>query len=68
MAVKDVSVQNDVVEYYTETSLDYEGWSKKYNMHFGYFTFANTKEFFEQLFNREAQLEQTNHQVLSSSL
>ena len=27
----------DVVEYYRETSQDYEAWSRKFHMHFGYF-------------------------------
>lgn len=27
----------DVVRYYSDTSQDYEAWSRKFNMHFGYF-------------------------------
>ncbi|MBC8869677.1 MAG: methyltransferase domain-containing protein [Planctomycetes bacterium] len=32
-----VGAARDVVRYYCETGQDYEAWSRKFNMHFGYF-------------------------------
>lgn len=32
-----IGATRDVVRYYSETGRDYEAWSRKFNMHFGYF-------------------------------
>jgi len=37
-----------IIHYYSETGMDYEPWSRQFNMHFGYFKFGMNP------FNREA--------------
>lgn len=29
--------QKGIIEYYSEAGMDYEPWSRRFNMHFGYF-------------------------------
>jgi len=50
---------SDVVSFYDEATVDYEYWSKSFNMHFGYFRWFKTNPF-----NRDAMLNEMNHQVL----
>jgi SAM-dependent methyltransferase len=45
--------------YYEEAGPDYEAWSRSFNMHFGFFRWGMNP------FNREAMLEQMNHEILS---
>jgi len=48
-----------IIQYYSEAGMDYEPWSRQFNMHFGYFKFGMNP------FNREAMLDQMNHQVIT---
>jgi ubiquinone/menaquinone biosynthesis C-methylase UbiE len=50
--------QHEIREYYRETTLDYEYWSKNLNMHFGYWKWPLNP------LNREGMLEEMNHQVI----
>lgn len=43
-----------IIEYYQETSLDYEHWSNRFNMHYGYYRWGINP------FDRERMLEQMN--------
>lgn len=54
---------DDIVEYYDKTSADYEGWSKSYNMHFGYFRYRNPWQCLRDIWRLEPQLKQTNIEV-----
>lgn len=49
--------KQEVVTYYEDTGLDYEEWSKEFNMHFGYYKFPMNP------FKREPMLEEMNKQV-----
>ena len=48
-----------IIQYYSEAGMDYEPWSRQFNMHFGYFRVGLNP------FNREAMLDEMNHQVIS---
>lgn len=50
--------QKGIVEYYSEAGMDYEPWSRRFNMHFGYFSWGLNP------FNREQMLDEMNQQVL----
>ena len=56
---QDRQPQLDIINYYAQAGMDYEPWSRNYNMHFGYYRFGQNP------FDLEAMLEQMNHQVLS---
>ncbi len=47
-----------IIEYYSKSGIDYEPWSPKFNMHFGYFRYGINP------FKREAMLDEMNAQVL----
>lgn len=47
-----------IVEYYSETGLDYGTWSRQFNMHFGYWRWPFNP------FRREQMLEEMNRQVI----
>ncbi len=49
--------KQEVLSYYEDTGLDYGEWSRKYNMHFGYYRFPMNP------FSREPMLEEMNRQV-----
>ncbi len=48
-----------IIDYYSEAGMDYEPWSRRFNMHFGYFRLGVNP------FNREAMLDEMNNQALS---
>ncbi|MBC8048233.1 MAG: methyltransferase domain-containing protein [Fimbriimonadaceae bacterium] len=50
-------LQQEVVNYYQDTGLDYREWSPSFNMHFGYYKFLMNP------FHREPMLEEMNHLV-----
>ncbi|BFM12160.1 hypothetical protein R50072_23130 [Simiduia litorea] len=50
--------QLDIINYYVEAGMDYEPWSRNYNMHFGYYRWGLNP------FKLEAMLEQMNQEVL----
>jgi len=52
-------MRSSVVEYYTDTGLDYEAWSRGFNMHFGYWRWGLNP------LAREPMLEEMNRQVLA---
>ena len=41
-----------IIQYYSEAGMDYEPWSRQFNMHFGYYRFGNNP------FNREQMLDE----------
>src|SRR5215470_17491795 len=47
----------DVETYYTEAGMDYRAWSRKFNMHFGYFSWPANP------FRLEPMLEEMSRQV-----
>ncbi|HZV68724.1 MAG TPA: methyltransferase domain-containing protein [Saprospiraceae bacterium] len=49
--------QQEVLQYYLDTGLDYGEWSREFNMHFGYYTFGMNP------FRREHMLDAMNQQV-----
>jgi len=51
--------QQGIIDYYSEAGMDYEPWSRRFNMHFGYFRWGINP------FNREAMLDEMNHQALT---
>ncbi|MDN3640279.1 methyltransferase domain-containing protein [Simiduia curdlanivorans] len=51
--------QLDIINYYVEAGMDYEPWSRNYNMHFGYYRWGLNP------FNLETMLEQMNREVLN---
>lgn len=51
--------QQGIINYYSEAGMDYEPWSRRFNMHFGYFRWGINP------FNREAMLDEMNQQALS---
>lgn len=53
-------MKNSVVEYYTETGLDYRTWSPEFNMHFGYWRWPMNP------FRREPMLEAMNRAVVDA--
>lgn len=48
-----------IIEYYSEAGMDYEPWSRKFNMHFGYYRFGLNP------LNREGMLDEMTRQVVS---
>lgn len=54
-----LNANTPIVEYYTVAGMDYEPWSRNYNMHFGYYRWGINP------FNLESMLEEMNRQVLS---
>lgn len=52
-------VPAEIIRYYSEAGMDYEPWSQKYNMHFGYYSRGVNP------FSREDLLDEMNRQVLS---
>ena len=52
-------MKSEVVEYYTDTGMDYRAWSSRFNMHFGYWRWGLNP------FRREPMLEEMNRQVTS---
>ena len=50
--------QKGIIEYYSETGMDYEPWSRRFNMHFGYYRWGLNP------FNREQMLDEMNRQVI----
>ena len=53
-------MKSEVVEYYTDTGMDYRTWSARFNMHFGYWRRGLNP------FRREPMLEEMNRQVVST--
>lgn len=51
--------QQGIIDYYSEAGMDYEPWSRRFNMHFGYFRWGVNP------FSREAMLDEMNHQALT---
>lgn len=47
-----------IIEYYSEAGMDYEPWSRRFNMHFGYYRWGLNP------FNREQMLDEMNQQIL----
>lgn len=47
-----------IIDYYSEAGMDYEPWSRRFNMHFGYYRWGLNP------FNREQMLDEMNHQIL----
>lgn len=54
----DPDYDQTIIDYYSKAGIDYEPWSRKYNMHFGYFRRGVNP------FRREALLDEMNAQVL----
>lgn len=54
---KQLSLNEQIIRFYDEAGIDYEHWSKNFNMHFGYYCWGSNP------FNREQMLEQMNSQV-----
>jgi len=50
--------QQGIIDYYSEAGMDYEPWSRRLNMHFGYFRLGINP------FSRESMLDEMNHQAL----
>ena len=48
-----------IIQYYSQAGMDYEPWSRQFNMHFGYYQFGMNP------FNRESMLDQMTHQVIT---
>ncbi|MEL8056596.1 MAG: methyltransferase domain-containing protein [Pseudomonadota bacterium] len=48
-----------IIDYYSEAGMDYEPWSRRFNMHFGYYRWGLNP------FNREQMLDEMNQQVLN---
>jgi ubiquinone/menaquinone biosynthesis C-methylase UbiE len=55
---KSLSKKDQVISYYENAGPDYYAWSKKYNMHFGFYQKGMNP------FNRESMLDMLNQQVL----
>lgn len=51
--------QSGIIDYYSQAGMDYEPWSRKFNMHFGYYRTGLNP------FDRECMLDEMSHQVLS---
>lgn len=56
--VRPSSYQQGIIDYYSEAGMDYEPWSRRFNMHFGYFRWGVNP------FSREAMLDEMNYQAL----
>ena len=54
----DSEYMQTIVEYYSQAGMDYEPWSQKYNMHFGYYRWG------VNFLVREQLLDEMNRQVL----
>lgn len=54
----DPDYDQTIIDYYSKAGIDYEPWSRKYNMHFGYYRWGVNP------FKREALLDEMNAQVL----
>lgn len=54
----DPGYDQTIIDYYSTAGIDYEPWSRKYNMHFGYYRWGVNP------FKREALLDEMNAQVL----
>ena len=48
-----------IIQYYSEAGMDYEPWSRQFNMHFGYYRLGMNP------FSREQMLDEMNHQVIT---
>ena len=48
-----------IIQYYSEAGMDYQPWSRRLNMHFGYFRFGLNP------FNRESLLDEMSRQVVT---
>lgn len=58
LEIKPTSYRQGIIDYYSEAGMDYEPWSRRFNMHFGYFRWGVNP------FNREAMLDEMNNQAL----
>lgn len=47
-----------IIDYYSQAGMDYEPWSRQFNMHFGYYRLGLNP------FNRERMLDEMNHHVI----
>ncbi len=56
-SLDDEKYQQTIIDYYSEAGLDYEPWSSRFNMHFGYYRVGLNP------FNRESLLDEMNRQV-----
>jgi len=56
---KQVTGNQDIVEFYNEATEDYAFWSKNFNMHFGYYTPLKSN-----IFKRDSMLNEMNRQVI----
>jgi ubiquinone/menaquinone biosynthesis C-methylase UbiE len=54
----DSDYTQNIIQYYSQAGMDYEPWSQKYNMHFGYFRWG------VNFLIRERLLDEMNNQVL----
>lgn len=52
-----LTLTEQIIRFYDEAGIDYEHWSKNFNMHFGYYRWGSNP------FNREQMLEQMNAEV-----
>ena len=50
--------QQGIIDYYSEAGMDYEPWSRRFNMHFGYYRWGLNP------FDREQMLDEMNRQVV----
>lgn len=50
--------KQEIIEYYSEAGMDYEPWSRRFNMHFGYYRWGLNP------FNREQMLDEMNRQII----
>ncbi|MEM7660843.1 MAG: methyltransferase domain-containing protein [Pseudomonadota bacterium] len=50
--------QQGIIEYYSEAGMDYEPWSRRLNMHFGYYRWGLNP------FDREQMLDEMNEQII----
>lgn len=58
-ALKDTNkYQQGIIDYYSEAGMDYEPWSRRFNMHFGYFKWGINP------LCRETMLDEMNNQAL----
>jgi len=53
-----VTYDEKIIEYYSEAGMDYEPWSRNFNMHFGYYRWGLMP------FDREAMLNEMSRQVV----
>lgn len=59
LETKPALYRQGIIDYYSEAGMDYEPWSQRFNMHFGYFRWGVNP------FSREAMLDEMNHQALT---